>query len=231
MQQRSLQDKIEQAREILSQALDTTIAADTVAVAWTGGKDSGVVLHLWRDLAQRRGLVSPLVALNLDTGVKFPEVLAFRDLVAANWSLRLLVARPACTPETVPVAQDKARCCAARKIEPLAAAIRTYGIRVLFTGVRRDEHPSRSGRAYREAFADPEHIRVHPILDFTEMDVWAYIMEHGLEYCPLYTQGYRSLGCMPCTAPPDADAPAQERSGRDKDKERMLEQLHSLGYF
>jgi len=135
-----------------------------------------------------------------------------------------------------PVAQDKAQCCAALKIAPLAAAVEQHGIRVLLTGVRRDEHPSRSGRAPREEIAAPPHLRLHPILEFSEMDVWAYITEQGLEYCELYDQGYRSLGCQPCTTPPyagelDALSGTDERSGRDPEKERMLSVLHSLGYF
>jgi phosphoadenosine phosphosulfate reductase len=54
-------------------------------------------------------------------------------------------------------------------------------------------------------------------------------MDRGLPYCELYDLGYRSLGCVPCTA--KGDVLGAERAGRDQDKERRLSMLHSLGYF
>lgn len=228
----SLQEKTEAALRLLGEAAEKLDAnnENAVAVAWTGGKDSTVVLHLWREVLRRRGWAGPLVALNLDTGVKFPEILAFRDRLAEAWMVKLLVARPAVELSTYPVAQDKARCCAELKIAPLAAAIDAQRIRVLLTGVRRDEHPSRRDRSAREEIAAPLHLRLHPVLEFSEMDVWAYITEQGLEYCELYNQGYRSLGCRPCTSLP-LDAASEERAGRDQGKEGLLGALHSLGYF
>jgi phosphoadenosine phosphosulfate reductase len=229
----SLQEKTEVALKVLAEAAERLDRGNenAVAVAWTGGKDSTVVLHLWRETLRRKSWTGPLVALNLDTGVKFPEVLAFRDRLAAAWSVKLLVASPRVDLSTYPVAQDKARCCAELKIAPLTQAIEAHNIRVLLTGIRRDEHPSRRERSAREEIATPRHLRLHPILEFSEMDVWAYITEQGLEYCELYNQGYRSLGCRPCTSLPSDAAWQDERTGRDPEKERLLGALHGLGYF
>ncbi len=197
-----------------------------VAVAFTGGKDSGVALDLWRRvLAEARPEARPL-AVSLDTGLKFPEVTALRDRLAAEWGVALRVVRPSPGCAVLPE-HGRAACCGARKVEPLLAAVRAMGLTHLITGLRRDEHPSRAELDALEPRRDPDHTRVHPLLDWTEMDVWAHIMETRTPYCALYDQGYRSLGCMPCTAP----AAEGERSGRDADKESVMDQLRALGYF
>jgi phosphoadenosine phosphosulfate reductase len=156
-------------------------------------------------------------------------VVALRDDVAAAWGLDLTVARPDVDLAAYPLAQDKVACCRDLKVAPLGRAIREQGVDLVLSGVRADEHPSRAQRPSCEARHDPDHVLAHPVLHFTEMDVWAYIMDRGLPYCTLYADGYRSLGCVPCTARADAAAP--ERAGRDAEKERNLEVLHSLGYF
>ncbi len=94
------------------------------------------------------------------------------------------------------------------------------------------------------------HVRVHPILHWTEREVWLYIRERGLPVNPLYYSNngkrYRSLGCAPCTNPIDSNAKTideivdelavtktRERAGRaqDKDKEQIMRHLRSLGYM
>ena len=199
----------------------------SAAVAWTGGKDSTVVLHLVREILQESG--TPVVALNLDTGCKFPEVTAFRDEQARWWDIRLHVARPAVSLEGYPLAVDKVACCRELKIAPLNRAVRELGIRLLFSGIRHDEHPSRSARTWLEERSSPDHLLCNPILHWSEMDVWACHSLAGLPYCSLYERGYRSLGCVPCTLP--AGESGSERSGRNQEKEEQLELLRSLGYF
>lgn len=197
-------------------------------VAFTGGKDSTVALWLWRETLARRGL-SPK-ALSLDTGFKFPEVVARRDSVAEAWGVDLHVARPTVDLENYPVARDKTACCEELKVRPLLAAIKELGVDLLITGIRGDEHVSRAGRQVLETLDDPPHQRAHPLLSWTEMDVWGLIHDQGLPYCELYDQGYRSLGCAPCTRPA-VGSDTGERSGRDRDKEARLAELRSLGYF
>ncbi len=226
----SLQDKIRIAEERFVQLLETA-TPESIHVAWTGGKDSTTVLHLWQEFLHRRGLNAPVCAVNIDTGVKFPEVLALRDHLIAAWGLDCHIARPEVDITAYPLAKDVARCCAELKIAPLKRSIQERDVAVLLTGLRRDEHPSRAGRPWQEQRQDPPHVQCNPILEWSEMDVWAYIMERGLPYCELYDQGYRSLGCVPCTTPPGAVQGEGERAGRASDKERLLEQLRSLGYF
>lgn len=234
-----LADKLGRAREVLSAALAATNGGRGVAAAFTGGKDSSIVLSLW--LATRREVIgaqaspaetSPL-AISIDTGCKFPQVTALRDKICADWGVRLVLARPDVDLAAYPVAQDKLTCCRDLKIRPLGRALRAQNAGVLLSGLRRDEAPSRAARPYaewREETEDmPAHWQVNPILDWTEMDVWAHITGEGLPYCELYSEGYRSLGCMPCTKPAGADG--TERAGRDQEKERQLDVLKGLGYF
>jgi phosphoadenosine phosphosulfate reductase len=224
----SLDEKVRVSLERMRCALERC-GPESAAVAWTGGKDSTVVLHLYRRILRESFPNDALVAINLDTGCKFPEVLRFRDETAAGWGVRLHVLRPAISLEGYPLAVDKVACCRELKIEPLKRGLRELGTRLLFTGIRSDEHESRAGRSWMEERTDPEHLSCNPILHWSEMDVWAYHSAQGLAYCPLYEKGYRSLGCIPCTGL--SVGGEGERSGRDGEKERQLEQLRALGYF
>lgn len=94
---------------------------------------------------------------------------------------------------------------------------------------------------------DCDHVRIHPILEWTEEDIWHYIKVRGLPINPLYFSRnctrYRSLGCMPCTSPISSRAKTidevveelqitkeKERAGRTQDKENIMEKLRYLGY-
>lgn len=230
-----LAQKLARSREILA-ALAEHLDPAHIAVAYTGGKDSGVALALWRDVltnAHPTGSRGPLRAISVDTGLKFPQVTAFRDRLCADWDVALTIARPQVDLCAYPVAVDKLSCCRELKIAPLGCAVRETQTRALLTGLRRDEHPSRALRPYAEhrpaTELCPEHWQVNVILDWTEMDVWAFVTGENLPYCELYHEGYRSLGCMPCTRLAGQDE--SERAGRDPDKERNLEALKALGYF
>lgn len=219
----TLADKIALAGERLGHVLERF--GPGTAVGWTGGKDSTVVLALWRDVLRRKASHWPLKALNLDTGCKFPEVLAFRDQLAREWGVELHIARPEVDLDRYPLAVDPVACCGDLKIRPLNAAIARLAIPALLTGVRADENPDRLGRPWLEDHGG--HFRVLPILEWTELDIWTYMVREGIPWCSLYDQGYRSLGCVPCTS----RSGRGERSGRDAAKEERMGQLRSLGYF
>lgn len=222
----TLDDKIRRTETLLA----TLIAAGGggVRVAWTGGKDSTVVLFIWKALVDHAG-AGPVRAINLDTGCKFPETMAFRDRLATEWGVDLHIARPGVSLDGYPLAIDPVACCRDLKVEPLKRAVAETGTTHLLTGIRRDEHPDRAGRLEFEERTDPPHVLVNPILDWTETDIWAFHARFDLPHCELYDQGYRSLGCEPCTTLPRANG--EERSGREKNKEQVLSTLTSLGYF
>jgi phosphoadenosine phosphosulfate reductase len=224
----TLEEKIDLSRQRLREIAEQHDPAK-VAVAWTAGKDSTSVLHLWRAFRRDRDPQRPVpvLALNLDTGFKFQEILDFRDKLAADWGIELRILRPQLRERDYPAGSDPVQCCRDLKIEPLKRGLAELGVEVMLTGLRQDEHSSRSQRHWREERSEPRCEEVHPILHWTEMDVWSYHIAKDIPYCELYDKGYRSLSCRPCTRP----AGYTERSGRDPRKEDQLDLLRSLGYF
>ncbi|MFV0422826.1 phosphoadenosine phosphosulfate reductase family protein [Oleidesulfovibrio sp.] len=227
----TIAEKQTYALKLLNNLLDEGCDPQTIAVAWTGGKDSTVALHLWRSVLLARMPEVAVQALTINTGYKFPEVITFRNALAKEWNIQLHEVRPTIELSDYPVASDVIRCCNELKVVPLQKAIETRKIQILITGIRRDEHPSRHTTLPVEQAKQPEHRRVHPVLEFTELDIWAYTFESQLPYCPLYDEGYRSLGCQPCTFAPDSVLNDEERAGRNAKKEENMQALRSLGYF
>jgi len=221
---RTLKEKISKSQQVIREALERY--GDRIAVAWTGGKDSTTTLHLIKEVGNGR---VPIPVLNIDTSVKFKEIYAFRDRLAREWALDLRIERNEEALKVIKIAANKEECCLKLKTEVIAAAIKKYGWEALITGMRWDEQPDREQEAYFSSRENPPHMRVHPLLHFTEMDIWQYIKDHNVPYCELYRRGYRSLGCEPCTKLGVAGGP--ERAGRDRQKEEIMKRLRKMGYF
>ena len=220
----TLAEKIEESCSILRYALDAFDGS--LAVTFSGGKDSLVVLHLIRSLGDA---TIPFPVFNLDTTVKFPEVLQFRDHLAGLWNLRLVVLQDAEAAKRLEIGKDKKACCLALKVQPLNRGIIEHRIRGLITAIRWDEQEARAEEQCLSPRELPPHTRIHPILHFTEADIWDYIHAFNLPYCRLYDQGYRSLSCIPCTA--KAQDGGDERQGRSTGKESIMQDLMLLGYL
>jgi len=121
--------------------------------------------------------------------------------------------------------------------------IEKHNVKAIFQGLRRDEQTARVGDDYFEkkeaAHLIPEHMRIKPILHFTERDIWDNIMVNKIPYCVLYEQGYRSLGAKTTSTIAEPGVPAweqdlehtTERAGRRQDKEQMMGRLRKLGYM
>jgi sulfate adenylyltransferase subunit 2 len=180
------------------------------------GKDSSVMLRL----AQKAFFPGPIPfpLLHIDTGFKFAEMLAFRDAMARSVGAELLVWRnePAIAAGTNPIVLDTKRCCGLLKTQALLDALKHYGYDAAFGGARRDEEKSRAKErifSFRDSSGqwDPknqrpelwnlynsrihpgESIRVFPLSNWTEMDVWQYIHEEEIPIVDLYFARLRPM--------------------------------------
>ena len=165
-----------------------------------------VLVHLLRELQPR------IPVLFLDTVHHFAQTYTYRDELAERWQLNLVNLRAA-EPSPGLWQTDTNACCALHKVGPLFAALDEYD--VWFTGLRREQSPTRANLAEVEGFRLPSGKtlrKVSPLAAWTTKDVWAYAKSHDIPLLPLYELGYSSIGCEPCTSVP-LD-PANPRSGR-----------------
>ncbi|MHC4232722.1 MAG: sulfate adenylyltransferase subunit CysD, partial [Planctomycetota bacterium] len=269
-----------------------------MCMLWSIGKDSTVLLWLARK-AFLGHVPFPLV--HIDTSYKIPEMIEYRDKLAAKWHLDMVYGQNVealKAKQTYPDgAIDRLACCKALKTDALRNTLSGQWPRFRFNhtlgkyevdkntepytgvivGARADEEGSRSKERYfsprdrqnewdiaeqppefwnqfKTDFAPGTHVRVHPLLDWTELNIWEYIDREKIPTVSLYyDQGegtrYRSLGCYPCTNPIESTAKntaeiinelrsgqlanVAERSGRAQDKEDGggLETLRREGYM
>jgi sulfate adenylyltransferase subunit 2 len=271
---------------------------ENLVMLWSVGKDSTVLLWLARKAFF--GHV-PIPLLHIDTGYQIPEVLEYRNRLAVEWKLNLMVGQNTAaldTDETFPCGNcPRLDCCSRMKSEALkhtlsgewprrkvdletgklAPCESTDPFTGVIVGVRADEEGSRSKERYfsprdqhnewdvgdqppelwnqfKTDFAPGTHLRIHPLLDWTELNVWEYLDRENVPIVDLYFDKgdgtrYRSLGCAPCTEPVRSTArnPREiieelrsgkfsniaERAGRAQDAEDNdgLETLRREGYM
>lgn len=242
-----------------------------VAMLWSIGKDSTTLLWLIRKAFFGK---IPFPILHIDTSYKFKEIYEFRDKYAKIWNLNLIVYRnEKAIKEGMGPHKGKFLCCTELKTNALKEAINKYGFKALYLGIRRDEHGIRAKERvfsprdedfewdyknqppelwdqYKNKAKDEEHIRIHPLLGWREIDIWEYIKRENIPITTLYFakngKRYRSIGCHTCCNPIDSDADTvdkiieelkttkvSERSGRAQDKEAayMMQKLRALGYM
>jgi sulfate adenylyltransferase subunit 2 len=223
-----------------------------VAMLWSIGKDSTTLLWLVRKAFFGK---IPFPVLHIDTTRKFKEIYEFRAKYTKEWNLNLLVAK---NEEALAkgIGPDKGAftCCNELKTVALKKAIRAKE-RVFSP---RDEdfewdyknQPPELWDQYKTKAAEEEHLRVHPLLGWREIDVWEYVQKENIPVTDLYFakngKRYRSIGCETCCSPIDSDADTidkvveelktskiSERSGRSQDKEDdyMMQKLRALGYM
>ncbi len=236
-----------------------------VAALWSMGKDSTTMLALARKAFLGK---VPFPVIHIDNGIDFPETYAFREELAKKWKLDLIVANSEIKPE-----MSGFSCCGANKTVALKKVMADYGFDALIVSIRRDEHgirakeryvsprdrdfkwnykdqPAELWNDYSSKLDNKGHVRVHPLLDFNEIDIWQYIKQEKVPMNPLYFSRnghrYRSLGCTHCTSMVESRAKniddiiqelevtkVEERAGRDQDKEKayVMERLRALGYM
>ncbi len=207
-----LDGKTESPLRILESALEKY--AGKIAIACSFGKDSLTVLHMARQLNPQ------IPVLYVNTGLDFPETAAFKDRLGGEWDLNLKEFRP--TEDSVRYRtsldadlhlSDPNLCCDLLKSEPTLRALN--GLDAWIVGLRRDETEFRSDLQPIEELERADGgilVRVAPIYDWSEEDVWSYIRTYRVPYHPLYDMGYRSMGCMPCSK--SGQRGRYERAGR-----------------
>lgn len=181
------------AQERVKWALDTY--GERIVLASSFGAQSAVMLHLVSQQAPN------IPVILTDTGYLFPETYNFVDQLNDKLKLNLQV-------YTAPTsaAWQEARWGkrweqgieglnaynAENKVEPMRRALADHQAEAWFSGVRRQQSASRAERQVLEQ--QNGRCKVHPILDWTDRDVYLYLKEHGLPYHPLWEQGYVSIG-------------------------------------
>ncbi|QCO70973.1 sulfate adenylyltransferase subunit CysD [Buchnera aphidicola] len=180
------------------------------------GKDSSVMLHLAKK-SFYPGLI-PFPLLHIDTGWKFKEMYLFRDYIAKTSKTELIVHSHSKGKSLGlnPFQHGGSKYTDIMKTEGLKEAINKYGFDAAFGGARRDEEKSRSKEriySFRDSFHqwDPkkqrpelwwnyngqinkgENIRVFPLSNWTELDIWQYIFLENIEIVPLYFSAMRPV--------------------------------------
>lgn len=150
----------------------------------------------------------------IDTGYHFPETLETVEVIRRRYGLNLRIMTVA-TQEPTLWETDPENCCSAVKVGQLDRALADKD--AWMSGLRRAEASTRAGapivgRDMRGL------IKVNPLATWSDLDVDGYITDHAVPINPLLTQGYLSIGCMPCTEPvgPGEDPRSGRWSGRDK---------------
>ncbi len=242
---------------------------DKLAMLWSLGKDSNVMM--WLAKKAFFGHV-PFPVCHVDTGKKVAEMYAFRDKYIKEWNLNFVSGDCPPVEEMDPSLPPAARS-AARKTAGLKNLLARTGYTGVIAGIRRDEEGTRAKERvfsprgekaawdvrnqppefwdqYNTDFPPGTHLRIHPLLHWTEIDIWRYIEREGIPVVDLYfSKGgkrYRSLGDEDITSPIESDASTiaeiiaelettriSERSGRamDHEAEDAFERLRADGYM
>ena len=167
-----------------------------LALGCSFGKDSMVVLHMALRLMPRIDVFTAL------SDTEFGETYTFMDKIVRQWDLSFSRSFFKQTGGLV-------ECCGPPKVEATKIALIPY--EAWISGIRRSEGVTRACAQTVER--DLGVVKINPLLDFTEQDVWRYTAIHGIPVHPMYTRGYRSLGCRKCSIP-ELDEGEPERAGR-----------------
>ena len=172
------------------------------ALSTSFGVQSAVSLHLLTRV------IPDIPVILIDTGYLFPETYRFVDELSERLSLNLKVYRPQIGIAWMEARHGRLweqglegieRYNRLRKVEPMRRALDELGVRGWFAGLRRGQASTRSAAPVLELRNG--RWKFHPIVDWSDRDVWRYLKQHDLPYHPLWEQGYVSIGDVHTTRP------------------------------
>ncbi len=174
-----------------------------IAFASSLGAEDQVLTHMI-------AAIDPKVKIfTLDTGRLFPETYDLIERTNSRYKIKMEVFFPD-SKKVEPMVREKGinlfyesvenrkLCCHIRKIEPLHRALE--GFEMWMTGLRREQSVTRNHFSLVE-IDDNNHgrVKINPLIDWSESDIWDYIKKHNIPYNKLHDRGFPSIGCQPCT--------------------------------
>lgn len=182
-----------------------------LAMATGFGPEGIVIMHILQQVAPETTI------FYLDTDLFFPETYALRDKLEAHFGMKFQrISSTISLEEQTELfgselwAREPDLCCRLRKVEPLRAYLRTK--LAWITAIRRDQTSHRANARAIEWDATNGLVKVNPLVNWTQDQVWTYLQLFELPYNELHRRGYPSIGCLPCTRP--VAEGADPRSGR-----------------
>ncbi|MFO7940537.1 MAG: phosphoadenylyl-sulfate reductase [Bacteroidales bacterium] len=188
------------AEETLKQLVEKF--GSKIAFASSLGAEDQVITHMLAAIDKN------VKIFTLDTGRLFPETYQLIDKTNTTYGINIEVYFPDYKQVEEMVAQkginlfydsieNRKECCYIRKVVPLKRAFSTLDAWIC--GLRREQSITRFGNKRVEWDEANELIKVNPLIDWSEEDVWEYIKKHAIPYNELHDEGYPSIGCQPCT--------------------------------
>jgi len=197
----NFKDKLDRSLALIDAAYQTF--GDNLVVANSLGKDSMAVWHLVKTVnPDARGFI-------VTTRFKPVETIDFMAKVVSIYPELKIFKNDEEIPPAL-YARDPSRCCEILKVQPVREALKEMQVACWVTGLRCTEGRTRTDYQEMEN-RDKGLLKLNPILLWQEREIWQYTAINQLPVNPLYAQGYRSLGCAPCTKIANSEG---ERDGR-----------------
>jgi phosphoadenosine phosphosulfate reductase len=174
-----------------------------IAFASSLGAEDQVLTHMIRHMAPGTKIFT------LDTGRMFQETYDLIDRTNSRYKMQMEIYFPAAKKVERMVnekgmnlfyesVENRKHCCFIRKIEPLHRALE--GMDMWITGLRKEQSVTRNHNQMVELDENNHgRIKLNPLINWTEDQVWDFIQMHKIPYNPLHDQGFPSIGCLPCT--------------------------------
>ncbi len=236
--QLSLDDRIQYSKKVIKEAIEKH-GIEKMAVAWTGGKDSTMMVWLFRETCKELGVKMPR-CMFIDEGYVFEEIWDIFNQLKKDWGLEVIIAKNTDVSDKAAKVGDMVKVSSLNdrnkqeivklefedeefpfqpesfvgnhlmKTVAMNLFMEENEIQVLATAIRWDEQEARIEESFFSPRDNPPHTRLQPILHVKERDIWDFNFKYNIPYCVLYKEGYRSLGAKGSTVKM-SDIPAWEQ--------------------